>query len=184
MVKWIGVVAAAGFLTTGGAQDLAAVQTDDLSGRYDFESVTVEGEAFTGTILAHAEKEGYGGFIITTVNSVGRVLDMEHRGDRVWMHFDVSGRDVEFDVAFENDEFSGGWTLMDLEGTVRGQRVATNARGDLDPVPCRIRGLRDLGRCGVLHVPENRADPDSRWIPLNVSVLPAQGTSSPGFCTP
>jgi pimeloyl-ACP methyl ester carboxylesterase len=164
-------------LVAGGGQALG--QSDDLAGRYDFEAVSAEGDRFTGTVLAEASGDGYGGWIFTTINTVGSVVDIERHDAGVRMRFDVRGRDIVFDVQFSGDEFEGGWTLMDLSGPVSGQRVATNARGDLKPVPCRMPGLGDPGECGILHVPENRADPSSRWIPLSVYVLPAREEPSP-----
>src|SRR5437588_228427 len=39
--------------------------------------------------------------------------------------------------------------------------------------PCRIRGVSEEVRCATLEVPENRAQPGARKIPLRVAVVPA-----------
>ena len=68
---------------------------------------------------------------------------MERVDGSMKMTFDLRGRDVVFEVEFQGDEFEGGWTLLDMAGPVSGQRVETNERGDLSPIPCRLSGVRD-----------------------------------------
>lgn len=167
--------AIAAILVMIAASQAYAVQAADLAGRYDFEAVSDDGNAFTGTVLAHRDGDGYGGWILTTISEPGGIRNMEYSDSGVRMTFDVRGRDIVFDVGFEGDAFEGGWTLMDMAGPVSGKRVETNAQGDLSPIPCRLAGVRELGRCGILHVPENRDDPSGRWIPLNVHIIPATG---------
>jgi pimeloyl-ACP methyl ester carboxylesterase len=40
--------------------------------------------------------------------------------------------------------------------------------------PCRLPGVDEVLRCGVLHVPENRATGRGRTLPLRIVVLPAR----------
>ena len=169
--------AIAAILVLIAASQAYAIQSADLAGRYDFEAVSAEGMEFAGTVLAHAAGAGYGGWIFTTIDGPGRVTGMESVGDRLRMIFDVRGREIVFEVGFEGESFDGGWSLLDMAGPVRGHRSATNERGDLAPIPCRLSGVRELGLCGVLHVPEDRDGPSGRWIPLNVQVIPATNSA-------
>lgn len=69
----------------------------------------------------------------------------------------------------------GGWALLQLKE--RPASVPQGARaGDLLLKPCTVHfnGLRYQGDCGLLVVPENRADPASRLI-----ALPVRRTHSP-----
>jgi pimeloyl-ACP methyl ester carboxylesterase len=52
--------------------------------------------------------------------------------------------------------------------------VAARAPASVTLVPCRLPGVDEALRCGVLRVPENRAAGRGRMLPLKIVVLPAR----------
>jgi pimeloyl-ACP methyl ester carboxylesterase len=52
--------------------------------------------------------------------------------------------------------------------------VAARAPASVTLAPCRVPGVDEALRCGVLRVPENRATRHGRMLPLKIVVLPAR----------
>lgn len=151
-----------------------SAQVPDLAGRYSFSSATARGQAFTGTIHLYRTAAGWGGRIITTVDEPNIV-----RGVSVDSVVTVDAGEVWFRWRPGPDSIVGEWQLGSRNGTWRGRRLPDEPGNSLRPVPCRARLLEEVVRCATLFVPEDRARPAGRQIPLNIVVLPATGTAEP-----
>jgi pimeloyl-ACP methyl ester carboxylesterase len=162
--------AAALFIT---APPLAA-QAPAVAGRYDFASATPDGQAFTGTIHLYPTDGGWGGRLYTTINE-----PFDVQGVRVDSFITVDAGRVVFRWRPGPDSIAGQWRLGPRTGAWRGRRMPDEPGNSLRPVPCRARFLDEVVRCATLFVPENRANPDGRRIPLSIVVLPAEGPAEP-----
>jgi pimeloyl-ACP methyl ester carboxylesterase len=60
-------------------------------------------------------------------------------------------------------------------GAPLGEATVPTRSGKLVLGPCTTAGLPPDARCGTFEVPENRAEPGGRTIPLRVAVIPATG---------
>jgi len=146
-------------------------------GRYDFRSVTVEGDPFTGTIHITSLDEDVKGLMYTSIRPAMPVTRVDLVGTSFTVVARFPGADsVVFFGELEGDRFSGSWALLDRVEPFEGSRVPTDDDNNLEPVACEVRGLDELVRCARYHVPEDRGTPGSRKIGLNIVILPARSS--------
>ena len=152
-------------------------QETDPRGRYDFRSISDNGDPFTGTLHVVSTPEGYGGRLITTLRPAFPLTSVERRGNRFRASAvpPGSGVSLEFEWILDGDAMTGHWTLLGQTGPLEGTRVPMDTDGNLEPVPCAAPGVRGLARCAVYHVWEDRHARTGRKIPINIVIVPARG---------
>ena len=139
-----------------------------------------DGRRFTGDLLLEPPGAVNRGRLFTTIDEPGDVLEARREGDSLFVRNRVQGREIDFRFGPGPRGLAGSWSFNGLTGAIEARVVAAEPHGDLRPVPCRLAGVKALGACAVLHVPENRADSGGRWIPLNIAILPADTSPAAG----
>jgi pimeloyl-ACP methyl ester carboxylesterase len=148
-------------------------------GRYDFQSSTVEGDPFTGTIHITALDEDVKGLMYTSIRPAMPITQVELVGTSLTVTASLPGADsVVFFGELDGDRFSGSWAMLDRVEPFEGSRVPTDADNNLEPVTCEVRGIDELVRCARYHVPEDRGAAGSRMISLNIVILAARSSQA------
>ena len=161
---------------------LVAQAPPDPRGTYVFETQSTRGDPFEGTVHLYGEPDEVLGFVYTPIDPPIPVAGVRWLGpDTLGIRFFLGSTVVTQVFAFHGDQFTGRYRFT-REGQTReialsGRRLPATDRPDLAPTPCEVRGVPFLARCGMLHVPEDPDDPDGRWIPLRVVILPAESDS-------
>ena len=152
----------------------AVLAAQAVPGRYDFHARTVEGTLFDGTIYLIRIGDRLTGRVFTTVRSPLAVSAVV-----VDSFVTVRAGMVSLRWRVGEDSLAGEWRIGEASGPFQGRRRPLEADQSLAPVPCRVLGVRDVVRCGVRVVAEDRDDPRSRRIPLNLVILPATRPEGP-----
>lgn len=152
--------------------------SDDLSGSYAFHSRSTRGDPFDGTFHVLRMGGHYRARIYTTIDAPLDATRVFVTDSGMTMVAALGSREITFQLAVAGDSLSGRWTAGTLTQDIVGSRRSHDA--DLTPVPCRAPGLDEVIRCATRFVPENREDPESRRIPLNIVILPARQPSPAG----
>jgi pimeloyl-ACP methyl ester carboxylesterase len=145
-------------------------------GRYDFESTTLEGDAFGGTIHIVETDSGWGGRLLTTVRPPVPLQSVTLEGSVLTVSAQLTpSLRVTFHGTLAGTEYSGSWVIEDRTEPFEARRTATDPDNNLEPAPCEVARVQGQARCGTFHVYEDRAGGTGRKIPLNIVILPASG---------
>jgi pimeloyl-ACP methyl ester carboxylesterase len=154
------------------AQDVLPVPL----GRYDFESKTLEGDPFWGTIHITETDSGWGGRLLTTVRPSVPLQSVTLEGFELTVSAQLTpSLLVTFHGALEGASYSGRWVIDDRAEPFTARRTATDPDNNLEPAPCEAPRVEGQVRCATFHVYEDREAGRGRKIPLNIVILPASG---------
>lgn len=156
----------------------AVAQDRDATGIYAFDSSTLEGDPFSGTIFVWREGAELGGRVFTTLDAPFAITGVRWLGEsELGVRFNLGPGRVTFRLNLDGDRFTGAYTFeqgeQKLTREVTGRHRRTE-RNDLPPTRCVVPGPGFEVRCAMLHVPEDRHNPTGRWIRLNIVILPAE----------
>ena len=158
-----------------GAQDALPLPL----GRYDFESKTVEGDPFSGTIHIVETDTGWGGRLLTTVRPPVPLQSVTLEGAELTVSAQLTpSLLVTFHGTLAGAEYSGRWAIEDRVEPFAARRTATDPDNNLEPAPCEVHRVQGLARCGTYYVLEDREGGSGRKIPLNI-VIVAAGNGAP-----
>jgi len=158
---------------------LLAQTPPDPRGAYHFETHSTRGDPFEGTVHLYGEPDDINGFVYTPIDPPIPVSGVRWLGtDTLGVRFHLGPTVVTQVFALSGDRFTGHYSFTRdgerHEIALSGRRLPSNARADLAPITCEVRGVPFLARCAMLHVPEDPDDPAGRWIPLRIVILPAE----------
>jgi len=159
------VIFSAVFPAGAGAQDALPPPL----GRYDFESMTLEGDPFGGTIHIVETDSGWGGRLLTTVRPPVPLQSVTLEGSELTVSAQLTrSLRVTFHGTLAGAEYSGMWVIGDRTEPFEARRTATDPDNNLEPAPCEVLRVQGQARCGTFHVYEDRAGGAGRKIPLNI----------------